>query len=217
MRVFNHELTVHRNESFTIDKIIQNRDGSPYIISSELKNPYFVITVSSTLYPTDDGYTFHAWLPISVPRFNCTVPVNIRDFKQMNGDDAYPNGFDSMPGFPAAYLNDVNTEFEEGDALFYYDDENGNRIYKYGAYNDKGEFEWRDYECRIVYKFLQEITSQWIERSYYYGIELIDGSAKAEVKDNDRPIDNINEVIPILEPTKLSVLSNLKGGMNRWK
>lgn len=216
MRVSNHELTIRRNETFTLDKIIQNRDGSPYIITSKMQNPYFVITVSSTLYPTDDGYVYHAWLPYGGPRFHTTVPINIGDFE----NDLGINGFEGLPSTLIVNIGGKEIKFEPDDALFYYEDSSGKRTYKYPVYkyDDKNGVyeidEWRNYECRIVHKFLQEYTRDWIEHSYYYNIELIDG-VEGEGP-SGRPLTAISEVIPILEPTKVSVLSNLKGGM-RWK
>ena len=41
MRVYNNEIQISRNESFTIDKMIKLKDGSPYIVSNQLHNPYF--------------------------------------------------------------------------------------------------------------------------------------------------------------------------------
>ena len=41
MKSFNNELIIHHGETFTIDKTVQNKDGSPYIISSELENYIF--------------------------------------------------------------------------------------------------------------------------------------------------------------------------------
>ena len=225
MRVFNHELIVRRNETFTIDKIIQNRDGSPYLISSEMQNPHFVITVSSTLYPTDDGYAYHAWLPYEGPRFYSTVPVDITMFTKEDGSILYPHGFEGgateMTGAPSGYVDGVLVTYQPGEALFYYDHPDGTREYKYPYYDttdpDHPEFKgWRSYECRIVHKFLQQYTRDWIEQVYYYNIDLVDGSLAKNHVDNGRPFDEISEVIPILEPTKLTVLSNLKGGM-KWQ
>ena len=39
MKVFNNEITIHRGETFSMDKVIQNKDGSPYIVSNRLVNP----------------------------------------------------------------------------------------------------------------------------------------------------------------------------------
>lgn len=215
MRVSNHELTVRRNETFTLDKIVQNRDGSPYIISSELKNPYFLVTVSSTLYENDDSYTYHAWLPVELPRFHSTIPVKINDFTSLIGAPLY-NGFDNMTGPPSGYINGSHIIYEGDastpcyDALFYYEDED-DKTYKWWS----GENGWQDYECRIIHKFLQQYTGEWVERSYFYNIDLVDGTKNENASSGERPLENISELIPILEPTKVSVLSNLKGGM-KW-
>lgn len=219
MRVFNHELTVRRNESFTLDKPVVNKDGSPYIISSELINPYFLITVSSTLYQNEDSYNYHAWLPIELPRFYTTVPVRINDFTDNDGDQLY-FGFENMTGPPSGYIGDTLITYSGEpdndspcyDALFYYEEDDGSKIYKWWS----GENGWQNYECRIVHKFLQSYTKDWIERVYFYNIDLVDGTADINAKAGDRPLLNISELIPILEPTKISVLSNLKGGM-KWQ
>lgn len=217
MRVFNHELTVRRGETFTLDKLVQNRDGSPYVISSEMQNPYFLLTVSSALYDREDTYTYHAWLPVPNPRFYCTSPVRINDFKTIDGEQLY-HGFDEMSGPPSGYINGVHVIYgAEGsnlpcyDALFYYEDNDGNREYKWWS----GESGWQSYVCRIVHKFLSQYTNDWIERNYFYNIDLVDGVKNRNAGPGDTPLLNVSEMVPILEPTKMSVLSNLKGG-TKW-
>ena len=207
MMTFNHEITIRRNETFTIDKIIQNRDESPYIISDRLSNPHFVVTVTNSLYDQENRYVCNMWLPINLPRFELTVPVNIKDFTSMDGSQLY-NSFEDMGGLPSGYINGTNIQFEEDDALFYVEDYEGNKTYKYWK-NGK----WNDYECRIVCKFLQNITREWIERNYYYNIDLVAGPLNPDATSGERPFARIDEMIPILGSTKLSVLSNLKGGM----
>ena len=216
MRVSNHELVVHRNETFTLDKLVKNRDDSPYIISSRMVNPHFLITVSSTLYDNDDSYVYHAWLPIDGPRFDSTTPVRINDFKYPSGEQMY-HGFDGLSGPPSGEINGVSITYEgDGDtpcyeALFYYEDEYHNKTYKWWSGSDG----WQDYNCRIVHKFLQQYTRDWIERSYFYNIDLVDGTRNESASAGERPLSDICELIPILEPTRMSVLSNLKGDM-RW-
>ena len=48
MRLKGNEMMVHRGETFTIDRVVVNRDGSPFIVSSEYDNPHILISVSST-------------------------------------------------------------------------------------------------------------------------------------------------------------------------
>ena len=72
MKTLNNILVVHRNETFTLDKIVQNRDGSPYIVSAELENPYWLLTVSSTRYDQKDRYIQNWWLDLSNYLFSST-------------------------------------------------------------------------------------------------------------------------------------------------
>lgn len=249
MKVYKNELVVRRNETFTIDKYVENRDGSPYIISNQLSNPYFLITVAGATYQHADRYVYHAWLPVTLPRFKTTVPVNIADFKDSDGNIKWKN-FDNLQNLPDGYVNGVLTTYTEGnDALFYCENDDGDRIYKY--WNDG----WKDYRCRIVKTFGKDITSDWVEKGYFYMIELVSGTSVhdyliascqqhgidyplSEAVDTpiekykemyealktinpslveglniERPLASFDSVYPLLETTKITVLSNLKGGM----
>ena len=209
MRVTNNELIVRRNETFTLDRLVVNQDGSPYIISSEMQNPYFIISVSNSLYDTENRYLVNFWLPVTTPRFESTQPVDMTTIKDENGSQSYSNWNDAPNGLPSGYINGRLSTYERAnEAVFYFEDDNGNRDYRY--WDGKT---WVPYECRIVFKFLQAFTKDWVERSYYYNIDLVDGIADPNAEPGGRPLAEISELIPILEPTKLSVLSNLKGGL----
>lgn len=214
MKVFNNEITVRRNETFTIDKYIKNRDGSPYIISSALEHPFFLITVTNSLYNQKERYICNVWIPIDLPRFNSTIPVNISDFTNGDGEVLYHSFKDLEGGLPGGYVGndfDNSIQYEDVDALFYCET-NGKRVYKYW---DSAEESWKDYDCRITYKFTHGITKDWIEGGYFYNIDLVDGDLDPDAIQGQRPIpiSNLNEHIPILGATKLTVLSDLRGGM----
>lgn len=210
MRVTNNELIVRRNETFTLDRLVVNQDGSPYIISSEMQNPYFIISVSNSLYDTENRYLVNFWLPVTTPRFKSTRPMDVATLKNANGEQMYLSWANLKNTFFAnVYIDGKLIEsVESDDAVWYFEDDNGDRDYRYW----NGET-WVPYECRIIFKFLQAFTKDWVERSYYYNIDLVDGIAANEVEVGGRPLIEISELIPILEPTKLSVLSNLKGGL----
>ena len=258
MKSFNNELIIHRGETFTMDKTIQNKDGSPYIISSELENPFFVITVASTRYQQEGRYTHVKWLDLKdFPRFKVTQAVDLKSLKtEKNGNNShYPNGFDDIVSLSEyadedtgivysnlvawGFIEDKFIGYEVGDALFYVEDEDGIISYKYW---DDG---WKTYECKIVTSYGQATTLNWVEQSYVYSINLASGTKtidylrelcddnnlsylltntaedlyniliEAEIKlPNDfivqRPIVKPYETfVPILTPTKLSVLSEL--------
>lgn len=262
MKTFNNELTIRRGETFTIDKTIQNKDGSPYIISSKLKNPYFLITVSTTRYQQENRYLSNYWLDLSdYPRFLSTQAFDLLSLtSEANGETPmYPNGFSDITARSSSvstvgdylvygYIGDKLIFLDYTDCVFYVEDEDGNRIYKY--WNDSvsesgGRIGWQDYDCKIVKTFLQEDTSQWVEQSYVYSIRLVSGQSMNEYltklcKDNeiecaelvnqemydklisaghifndnfvlDRMLVNFDTVMPILVPTKMSILSSING------
>ena len=64
MQLKGNEMTVTRGETFTIDRTIVNRDGSPFVISSEWNNPYILITVSSSSYNQENRYVLNVWLSL---------------------------------------------------------------------------------------------------------------------------------------------------------
>ena len=253
MKTFNNEIHVHKGEAFCIDKLIENKDGSPYIISNQLSNPYFVISVSTTRYTQQNRYIKQYWLSLAnFPRFYSTKAINIRELYMSNEEGATPcNSFDdiilnttetSSDGklyVIEAYLNGKYTMFLRDDAVFYLEDEDGNVEYKYINEN----YEWSKYECRITKTFAAQDTDEWVEQSYVYDIRLLSGddtltylqnyckengieynenydltSMQELLKDYtfdvniSNPIVNIIVNTTILSPTKLSVLSTIKGG-----
>lgn len=229
MQIHNNEITVYRNETFSMNKIIQNRDGSPYIVSSKLNNPYFLITVSDSVYKQINRYAHNKWLNLrNELRFEITRPVNIKELGYSSFDGMrVPAGFE---GDNVSYANVA--VFTDGIS------------YKYWSYGDDA---WKDYSLKINTVYSSEVTSRWPEGTLHYGILLVDGPLTedylkvtceqlnldatvspgemfnsiqnvrpdlvAHIEEPGRPIIKFNEVRQILEPTKLYVKSNLKGGM----
>jgi hypothetical protein len=220
MTINGNEMTIIKGETFTIDRTIVNRDGSPFIVSSEYNNPYLLLTVSSTRYSQEDRYVANWWLDLTdLPRFKSTVPIQIDEFSTTK-----------------------TTEDEPGENLYYVDD-----ITKCKYFDDKDR--WHDYEFRLVHSFLHATTCEWNEQTYLYSIRLVAGldmdtyiknlynavfyedaplgKTTEElyemiknyddkfVKDLDisRKLATFDVVQDILVPTKLTVLSDLNGGL----
>lgn len=252
MKTLNNILVVHRNETFTLDKIVQNKDGSPYIISAKLDNPYWLLTVSSTRYDQKDRYIQNWWLDLSkYPRFVFTNPIDLKSFKASSAADAESefssfSDVTSLNDFAGTYLNGKQiTEMNADDFVYYLEDDNNNKEYKYWSTTAEG---WQKYECRITKLFQQEITRLWVEQTYVYSITLMSGMSmldylkelcdKNEIEYNDNatvdelytalsnsgykfdedfnkssPIALFTTVKPILVPTELRVMSDIKGGI----
>ena len=198
-------MVIHRNETFTIDKYLVNKDGSPYLISNRIPNPYFLLTVASSKYEQKDRYTLNKWLSLTnQPRFTSTIFENIADHQTVGWDGTWENAI-----LPAGYEGD--SPLYANEAAFYLQDATGHMTYKYWIYTGIAyNGIWSDYKLRLITSFLQDITKTWIEQTYYYGILLVGGTASV---DSEVPIETYDLVYTILEPSKLTVLSNMKGGM----
>lgn len=204
MQVLNNEIFLTQGEQITLDFLLQNKDGSPYIISNKLKNPYFLVTVASSQYEQSDRYVLNKWCDAKkYYTFYTTQPIAISSTK----------GFPA--NLPDAVKQDVISN-NNGDystyAVWYTIDSNDNKTY----YRWTGTA-FTKYECRFVITFTPEVTEQWTGRNFIYEIKLVDGEVNNDytVSNGKRPIVNYSFVQTILDSTKLSVKPNINnGGIN---
>lgn len=184
MKNFNTDLEVVRGETFAMDYIIQNKDGSPYIINSRLSAPHFLISISNSKYAQKGSYVKRYWLSLSgenVPKFNSTVVVDLHSVKvSATSDEPKYNDFvDATASYPVSfvegYVNGLYVKYNIDDAVFYIEYEDGHREYKYMKHG----YGWMPYECRLIKIFTNADTSEWVEQSYVYNISLVSGSSTA--------------------------------------
>lgn len=263
MKTFNNEISVHRGETFSIDKSVQNKDGSPYVISSKLNNPYFLLTVSTTRYEQEDRYLKNYWLDLSnFPKFLSTQAFDLKSLMSTaNGSTPmYPNGFDDITARSSVgangtdylaygYIGSKLVFLDYDDCVFYVEDDEGNRTYKYwdDSVVNGDRVGWLNYKCKITKAFSQEDTREWVEQSYTYSIKLVSGQLMSDYLNGlciskgidyvgisnqekygklieaghlfpkefnvSRVIGKYDVVMPILVPTKMSVLSSINGGL----
>ena len=204
MQVLNNEIRMTQGEQITLDFLLQNKDGSPYIISNKLKNPYFLVTVASSQYEQSDRYVLNKWCDAKgYFRFYTTQPIAISSIAN------FPT---NLPDYIKQDVIDNNDGDYTTYAVWYTIDSNDNKTY----YRFTGNA-FVEYDCRFVVTFTPDITEEWTGRNFVYEIKLVDGETNAEYTLNNgkRPIVNYNFVQTILGPTKLSVEPNInKGGIN---
>lgn len=220
MKTFNNELVIHRGETFSMDKVVQNKDGSPYIVSNKLKNPYVLVAVSTTRYDQNKRYLLNQWLPLTdKPMFSITEPIDLTSFKtDVNGTVSKYTSFDDVnirkpvigsggkDCIVSGYIGDRFVFYDYDDCVLYLENEQGIKEYRYWNLEQEGLLK---YEFRITCPFTQDITSEWVEQSYVYSMTLMSGELPAS---GEPPFANIDTVQPLLTPTKLSVLSSINGG-----
>lgn len=210
MKTFNNEIVIQQGESFTIDKYIENIDGSPYIISNQLKNPYFLLTVSTSKYAQSNRYVKNYWLSLKdFPRFYLTKPIDLTSIK-IAADSAIAAYSDFPNSLPKGYINGTYVKFDSvNDAVFYLTNSSGKRVYKYWCTEkdvNGNTIGWTEYRCRLIKSFTFEDTEKWIAQNYVYSIRLVSGSI---AQSGDKPLGKFDNTIDILPPTKLSVLKNI--------
>ena len=209
MRMNGNEITIQRGEAFTIDKVLINEDGSPYIVPYDIYDARLVLRISNSKYQTDKRYVKEYTIR-DFERLETEMTVNLKEIlSSPSGEPCYPNGFSDIVGLTpvtadtfegmcvaAGWYNGQYIYFTPGDVVFYVIDQNGKRHYKYWPdYDSEG---WEDYEFRFIISFPSTDTLQWVAQTYYWSltVESYDGS----------------DVRVLISPTKLSVLSNLRGG-----
>lgn len=186
----NNELTITRNETFKITKLVQTADGKPFVISSKYDNPYWLIGVASSDYKQEGRYLLNIWLTLAnYPRFNITQPISLNDFYEDTSYQVkkYPNGFSDIThivsldevdyvvyGITKENANEVY--YEASDAVFSYTDSKGNITYKYAKVAINGDISWIDYSCVIDCTFTQDVTKNWRGQNYVYSIKLVAGT-----------------------------------------
>ena len=191
MQTHKHEYVIHRGESFMISKILRNKDGSPYIISNTLDafNPHFLLSISDSLFNQEGRYVKNYWLPVP-QTFTSNVPVSITELGV--------NNFEEITSFPVQVYGAVQSLEYYPEYAVFYDIKDGKKRYKYWSEG------WKDYECKIIKNIETSDTREWTLGNYFYSIQLVAGSK------NDGTI-NIDLSIPILPPTKISVINYAQG------
>ena len=195
MKSINGQLSVHTGETFTIDFTFVNSDGSPYIISKNLSNPYFLVSIASNKYREESNYLLNYWAKLNfIPRFentNCISLISVDNTYLPQNGDWNGNGGTPIVPLPSGYntigsylVNGVRSYFANK-AVLYYEDEDGNTTYKYWLYDanpnsdpDNPDYSghWVDYDLRLVKNFTQDVTKEWTNGTYFYSITIVSGN-----------------------------------------
>lgn len=233
MKTLNNEIFVQRGETFSIDRTIENKDTTPFIISSEIANPYFLLTVSSTRYEQEKRYVYRKWISLKdFVRFKQTKIVNLKDLKSEPGEYKQSNytgfndsKFNSLQSFTDpvtgvvydnlvafGYVNNEPVLYEVGDAVF-----TDGTSYKYWD-PDKTGNGWTDYTCRFAVMFSNQITKTWVEQNYMYSIELVSGESTLQYlrtlcEQNDiyyEDVLDVNDLVELLTEQGVEITINTK-------
>lgn len=189
MKIHGNDIVIHRGETFTLSMNVKMRDGTPFIMTYDpdndltAHNPYILITIASSKYAQKGSYIKNWWLPM--------------------------NDLPSFTSTEIKTLTDLNQGSSDGvyERYLYYNQQDD----KYYYYDDG----FKEYAFKIHKAFTHEETNALVSQSYYYSVTYVDGELNYNDDDEllDERIKNFSQVTPIISPSKLTVLSNLRGGL----
>ena len=205
MRVYADRIQVERGEEWTYDVYFQNRDGSPYIVSNQLTNPYILVTIASSKYTQNGRYIANFWNSVTEAyhTFYCTQPIELSGSTMPTPEN----------GLSPEIIQDIQAKNQTYStyAVYKWVDTNGVAQYKY--WNGTA---YEDYDFHFVMTFPTDITNQWIEQNYVFGVKLVAGIANADYNpevDGSRPIATFDGVQVLVAPMQLIVTSNIAGSL----
>lgn len=243
MKIHGNDIIIHRGETFTLSMNVKMRDGTPFIMTYDpdnvdAHNPYILITIASSKYVQKGSYVKNWWLPMSdkTPSFTSTEIKTLTGLDQTPSDGAnerylYYNQQDGK-----YYYHDGNSFNEYAFKIhnaFLHEDTNAlvSQSYYYSVTYVDGTppIKLYDYLLDELERLRPGMRAVAIGNGWstekiievYLGLveehnESID-AAKDKINEirskEDTGLESFTQVTPIVSPSKLTVLSNLRGGL----
>lgn len=191
MESFRNKRIIQQGETWYLDLLLSQSvtEYIPYILSRNLDNPHFVITVASTKYEKNNRYVESWWLDcdneLHIPRFEQTVPQYIGELSE------HPNTLGDIPSGLTPGIKNASGTYDPGYTCLYQykyvgtGDDYGKMFYVYYVQevpNDTTILQ-KDYECRITFSLTlgqsdgqwSNGTGDWVSQNYQYQITLVSG------------------------------------------
>lgn len=216
MRTYSDRIMVERGETWTYDILLQNRDGSPFVVSSQVENPYICTTVASSKYGQTGRYVANFWCPV---KGNYKTFYNTQVVMLVGDDDTEM----PLPTESAAVVTDVTRLKNEGKITGYgdyavYGWDPGNGVIEYRVYNDTtGAYEDEEYSFRYSVLFTSPITALWTEQSYVFTVKLLSGQLNPEYSETNngvRPLLTTDTMTSLVQPMTLVVAASVDGSLS---
>lgn len=155
MKTIGNNIVVTRGEVFVLARDVVYRNGAPYVLRSQLENPYLLITISSNTYRMQGKYFRRYWLDLSTyPAFDKAEVKDITE-EQLTSN-TLPDGYTET----TCIYRFVTTAGES-------------EYYRYVGTSSNGTYQ--SYSFSFVKTFLNTDTRDWIESNYLYEIQIVSG------------------------------------------
>lgn len=206
METYGNDIEIQQGENFNMDVVLSASqiEYIPYLVSSQRKNPHFIVTVASTKYEKNMRYVRSWWndplnpqvidvdgvmIVQALETFFQTTPIylgelssnpQIADIQKANSDESITH----------RYMYQYTLSSDR------FDEKLGHKPYRYAFLDyttettgikyvnpdpETGEDKNHNYTCKVVQNFASDITRHWGAQNYMYEITLVCGNTPKEV------------------------------------
>lgn len=216
MKTLGNDIYIQRGETWSLDFEVTNRNGDPYMLFKEWKNPYLAITVTAARYEQKGDFRRTWWLDMDnrwVEKEDGTF--EIIPMKRFTETNALYTEYHTIAQVVSVYdrvILDKESPFDATNFLFYTDsDSDDTRVYKYvkdyTLEGDRVEDEvWEEYNFRLIKQFA---TKDWTEQNYLFDIKILAGESVEEYV-HAKLVSQEETEIPDLLWTDVDTLTQIK-------
>lgn len=172
MRVFDNSVNTLQEQTFTYERLVQYRNGDPYVIPAGYNNPYIVFSLGSSKYEKNVKL-FKSWWGLvddSFPRFEVVEPEVLTE-EPLDKGIYFPEGWDR----------------ENSNRLFKWDGEDTLELtkgeyfyYKKVVSEEVTSYEIVPYEFRYIRVFSYDDLEKLQGFNYVYDIKVVSGETNYE-------------------------------------
>ena len=187
MERIGNNIYIQKGENLALDLEVSAKSGTPLMLLKQMRNPYLVMSVASTLYTQQGAIRENHWLDLSelyVEQEDGTK--SLTHIKKFMMTDALPLRQDFYVADVLEYYDfivlDPESDFDIMNYLFVVTNIDGTKTYKYvKEYTKKDggvdKEVWEEYSFRVIKQF---ITADWVSQDYKMDIKLITGESLQE-------------------------------------
>ena len=167
MRVYDNSVNTLQQQTFTFERLVQYRNGDPYVVTVDLHDPYIVFSLGSSKY-TKNEKTFKQWwdkIDDAYPRFK-QAKVEETSTILVDPSEYFPSGWTRSNSDTVFKYTGTDTETIKKGDYFYY---------KKVVEDETTTYSTEPYEFRYIRVFTYDEVKDLQNLAYEYDIKVVAG------------------------------------------
>jgi len=205
VKLLGNEVYIKQGEVWPVDFEVLSKDGTPFMLPAPIRNPYVVVTLTSSRYEQQDRFVRNWWLDLSgIKAFFRSEPLYVSAFDVDTILQEYPE----LTTDSSDELNYICNY------LFYTRDSQNKKVYSFVEIIMLPR--WEGYNFRIVTTL---DVSDLLEQTYLYDVKIVAGERVQEhiydsIIEEDIPVppwsmQQALEYVEFVHPSKRDILREL--------